>query len=75
MITPREPARRGCQLSIRIKRGRDHGRALFEYLESHGVITDWREPDVIRVAPVPLYTGFEDCWQFVERICQWRDSL
>jgi kynureninase len=72
IITPGEPQRRGCQLSLRIRSGRADGRALFERLLESGVVTDWREPDVIRVAPVPLYNSFEDCWQFVEnvrRIC------
>ena len=71
IITPADPQRRGCQLSLRIRAGRAGGRALFEYLEANGVITDWREPDVIRVAPVPLYNSFQDCWDFVERIESW----
>ena len=68
IITPADPQRRGCQLSLRIRAGRDAGRALFEHLTGEGVITDWREPDVVRVAPVPLYNSFDDCWQFVSRI-------
>jgi kynureninase len=72
IVTPADPERRGCQLSLRIRTGREDGRALFEYLEAHGVITDWREPDVIRVAPVPLYNRFTDCWRLVESIRDWR---
>ena len=49
IVTPNEPARRGCQLSLRVRGGRERGRALFEQLEHHGVLCDWREPDVIRV--------------------------
>ncbi len=60
IITPGQSNRRGCQLSLRVRAGRDTGRALFEYLEHSGVVPDWREPDVIRVAPVPLYNRFED---------------
>ena len=71
IITPSEPARRGCQLSLRIRQGRARGRALFEHLEAGGIIGDWREPDVIRISPVPLYNRFEDCWQVVERMRQW----
>jgi kynureninase len=55
------PAERGCQLSI-IAHGR--GKNLHEKLMESGVIADWREPNVIRCAPVPLYNSFEDVWQF-----------
>jgi Kynureninase len=51
IITPSEPERRGCQLSLRVRGGREQGRALFEYLHSVGVLGDWREPDVIRISP------------------------
>lgn len=61
VITPKEL--RGCQLSIRVK-GAD--KSLFNKLHEKGVICDWREPDVIRVAPVPLYNSFEDVFQFAE---------
>jgi len=63
IMTPRDPAARGCQLSIVV---REHGRAVFEALARAGVICDWREPDCIRVAPVPLYNSFEDVYRFAE---------
>lgn len=66
IITPRDHAQRGCQLSLRLKQG--DGRAVFERLEADGIICDWREPDVIRVAPVPLYNRFEDLYHFVSRL-------
>ena len=61
ILTPSEPARRGCQLSI-VAHG--HGRTLFDHLMAHGVVVDWREPAVIRMAPVPLYNSFEDIARF-----------
>jgi len=67
ILTPAEPERRGCQLSLRVKSDRAAGRRLFEALLACGVTGDWREPDIIRVAPVPLYNRFEDCWEFVGR--------
>ena len=67
ILTPANPKRRGCQLSLRVRSGRAVGRRLFDALEGCGVTGDWREPDVIRVAPVPLYNRFEDCWGFVQR--------
>lgn len=61
IITPSDPSQRGCQLSIQMK---NPDKRLFQYLTEHGVIADWREPDVIRVAPTPLYNTFEDTWRF-----------
>ena len=62
IITPTDPAQRGCQLSVRVI-GSD--KSLFQALHDKGVITDWREPDVIRVAPTPLYNSFEEVFRFV----------
>lgn len=67
IITPDNPAERGCQLSLRMKDGRaDDGRRVFKALEENGVTCDWREPDVIRLAPVPLYNSFMDVYRFVD---------
>ncbi len=62
IITPIVPEQRGCQISLRIK---NNGKQLHTTLTSKGIVTDWREPDVIRVAPVPLYNTFEDVYRFV----------
>ncbi len=62
IITPEDPAGRGCQLSLRAAK---EGKKLHTRLNEAGVICDWREPDVIRIAPVPLYNTFTDVWQFV----------
>lgn len=69
--TPREPERRGCQLSLRVQGPREAGRALFEHLERTGIVADWREPDVIRVAPTPLYNTFGDCARLVTAVADW----
>lgn len=74
IITPSQADRRGCQLSLRVKAGRPMGRELFEYLEQSGVVPDWREPDVIRVAPVPLYNRFEDGARLIQLIRNWFDQ-
>jgi len=71
ILTPSDPDRRGCQVSMRVRSGREDGRQLFEYLEARGVITDWREPDVIRVAPVPLYNRFEDAYALLNHVAEW----
>jgi kynureninase len=65
IITPSNPAERGCQLSIQVKNA---DKSLHEKLTKAGVISDWREPDVIRCAPVPLYNSFEDVYQLVEKL-------
>lgn len=64
IITPSEKAARGCQLSLRIKGGKEVHRRLIE----SGVICDWRDPDVIRIAPVPLYNRFKDVYDFSETL-------
>ena len=61
IITPRDPAHRGCQLSIRVK---DSDKLLFDAITDRGVIADWREPDVIRVAPTPLYNSYTEVFRF-----------
>ena len=61
IITPADQERRGCQLSLVFAA---KGREIFRALTEKGIIADWREPDVIRVAPVPLYNSFEDCYWF-----------
>jgi kynureninase len=61
IITPSNPEERACQLSVYFH---GEGRSLFEYLMKNGVVTDWREPNVIRFAPVPLYCSFEDMYHF-----------
>jgi kynureninase len=71
VVTPADPARRGAQLSIRVRGGRERGRALFEYLMANGVTGDWREPDVIRISPAPLYNRFADCLAFAEAVRAW----
>lgn len=60
IITPPE---RGCQLSVLLH---GEGRSVFDHLMKEGVIVDWREPNVIRLAPVPLYCSFEDMYEFGE---------
>ena len=69
ILTPPDSGRRGCQLSLRIA-GAGRGRRVFDALSSRGVIGDWRTPDIIRVAPVPLYNGFEDAWRFARALTE-----
>lgn len=61
IITPTDPKQRASQLSVFLH---GEGRPLFDYLMQNGVITDWREPNVIRLAPVPLYCSYEDMYEF-----------
>jgi kynureninase len=65
IITPSNEAERGCQLSLMINVDGLDGKAMFTALEENGVTTDWREPNVIRVAPVPLYNKFQDIYHFI----------
>lgn len=69
IITPRDRNQRGAQLSIQVK---DADKSLHKKLTNAGVVSDWREPDVIRVAPVPLYNSFEDVYRFVSIL---KDSM
>jgi kynureninase len=68
ILTPRDSARRGCQLSLRLTAGAARGRRVFDGLSARGVVCDWRSPDIMRVAPVPLYNRFEDVWQFAQAL-------
>jgi kynureninase len=61
IITPKNEEERGCQVSILMLQ---KGKEIFDALKKHGVLSDWREPDVIRVAPVPLYNTFTDVYEF-----------
>ena len=65
IITPRNPEERGCQLSLQVKNA---DKKLHERLMAAGVISDWREPDVVRIAPAPLYNSFEDVYHFSEKL-------
>ncbi len=63
IITPSDPEKRGCQLSLLFG---ENGRQVFDILTENGVVADWREPNVIRIAPVPMYNTYEDCYRFYE---------
>jgi kynureninase len=63
IITPDDPNQRGCQLSVLMKA---NGKKTFDRIQKKGVMADWREPDVIRIAPVPLYNTFEEVYTFAE---------
>ena len=65
VITPRNENEHGCQVSLLTLQ---KGREIFESLKNNGVIIDWREPNVIRLAPAPLYNTFEEIYQFGEII-------
>jgi kynureninase len=64
ILTPSEPEARGCQLSLKLK----NGRRVYERLSASGIVCDWREPDVIRVAPVPFYNRYAEIFDFVDRL-------
>ena len=63
IITPRDSTQRGCQISMLFH---ERGREVFDALTAAGIVADWREPDVIRVAPVPLYNTYEDVFALYE---------
>ena len=65
IISPTNPKERGCQLSVQVKNA---DKALHKKLTDNHIITDWREPDVIRCAPVPMYNSFEDVYRMVEKL-------
>jgi kynureninase len=67
IITPTKPEERGCQVSLLMLK---NGKKVFEQLTTAGIITDWREPDLIRLAPVPLYNTFEEVWSFANTLRQ-----
>jgi kynureninase len=67
IITPSNPAERGCQLSLLFN---NKGREVFDALTANGVIADWRNPNVIRIAPVPLYNSFADCYRFAKIVSE-----
>ncbi len=70
LITPRAAESRGCQLSVRITGPQGRGRRVFDAMTARGVIGDWREPDTIRLAPVPLYNSFADVFRGAEALSQ-----
>lgn len=63
LLTPVNPKERGCQLSLDMKK---NGRKVFQSFSKAGIVADWREPGVIRLAPVPLYNSFEEVYRFGE---------
>jgi kynureninase len=67
VITPRDPSRRGCQLSLRTDGGSASELAK-RLRHEYGVITDAREPNIVRAAPVPLYSTYHDCWRFADAL-------
>ena len=72
IITPSDPEARGCQLSIQVKNA---NKTLYDKISKKGVIADWREPDVIRVAPVPMYNSFTDVFMFASILKEQIEAL
>jgi len=68
IITPSDPQQRGAQLSLCFREGLML--PIYEILHDKGIVVDERKPDVIRVAPLPMYNSFEDCWRFVDALSQ-----
>jgi kynureninase len=75
VLTPRDPGDRGAALSLRLECRRDEARAAFDGLRARGIVCDWREPGVIRAAPVPFYNSFEDAWRCVDALCAELEAL
>jgi kynureninase len=73
VITPRDPGRRGAQLSVRIS-GRDAGPLTERLRREFGVFADSRSPDVIRLAPAPMYNTFHDCWRAATALAEVLDA-
>ena len=69
LVTPVDPRRRGCQLSLRIG-GRDADELSDRLSRRYGVVTDAREPDIVRMAPVPLYSSYHDCWRAADALAR-----
>jgi kynureninase len=70
IITPGDTEQRGCQLSLRMARPAAQAKRCLERLTAAGVIGDWREPDVLRLAPIPLYNSFVDVLAAVDALAQ-----
>jgi kynureninase len=70
IITPSAASQRGCQLSLRIARSPAAAKRCYDHLSEAGVVSDWREPDVVRLAPIPLYNSFGDVFAAVEALSQ-----
>jgi kynureninase len=70
VVTPSSASERGCQLSLRIARPPAAAKRCHDLLASAGVVTDWREPDILRVAPVPLYNSYRDVFEAVNALSQ-----
>ena len=68
LLTPRDASERGAALSFRLHCGRDAAGAAFDGLLARGIVPDWREPGVIRAAPVPFYNSYDDVWRFVDAL-------
>jgi kynureninase len=64
-ITPQNEEERGCQVSMLML---ENGKEIYDQLINQGIMVDWREPNVIRLAPVPLYNTFEEVWRFADAL-------
>ena len=70
IVTPSAAEDRGCQLSLRLARSPAEAKRCHERLTAAGVVTDWREPDVVRMTPIPLYNSYTDVFAAVEALAQ-----